>query len=181
MPAHIREMFDTAVHAHEDPHRTVETAMREMEGAEKARDAVVIDEQNLERENGGLWQFYSTDLSELTVPLGPFRCQARKRQRVDLIVLPLRVETRAILAKEAIGILRRCVSWVTIMSPNASRSYRVPSPHCWRWKASSIPRSTFHPLHRAKPLTRVTPNRVTLFFAAARRGQPFQRLSFGPQ
>jgi len=132
VPAHIREMFDTAVQAHEDPHRTVETAMREMEGAEKARDAVVIDEQNLERENGGLWQFYSTDLSELTVPLGPFRCQARKRQRVDLIVLPLRVETRAILAKEAIGILRRCVSWVTIMSPNASRSYRVPSPHCWR-------------------------------------------------
>ncbi len=124
MPAHIREMFDTAVQAHEDPHRTVEIAMREMERAEKARDAVVIDEQNLERENGGLWQFYSTDLSELTVPLGPFWCQARKRQRVDLIVLPLRVETRAILAKEAIGILRRCVSWVTIMSPNASRSYR---------------------------------------------------------
>ncbi len=51
MPAHIREMFDTAVQAHEDAHRTVETAVRELERAEKARDAVVIDEQNLERED----------------------------------------------------------------------------------------------------------------------------------
>jgi len=54
VPAHIREMFDTAVQTHEDAHRTVETAMRELERAEKARDAMVIDEQNLERENGGL-------------------------------------------------------------------------------------------------------------------------------
>ncbi len=74
-------MFDTAVQAHEDAHRTIETAMREMEGAEKARDAVVIDEQNPERENGGLWQLFSADLSGLTVVLGRCWCQARDHQR----------------------------------------------------------------------------------------------------
>jgi hypothetical protein len=43
-------------------------------------------------ENRGSWQFYSADLSELTVPSRPYRCQAGKRQRVVLMVLPLRVE-----------------------------------------------------------------------------------------
>ena len=163
MPAHIREMFDTAVHAHEDAHRTVETAMREMEGAEKARDAVVIDEQNPGRENGALWQLYSTNLSELPVPPGPFRCQACSRQRVDLTILPAHVGTRAIMAKGTIRIFRRYVSWVTTTAPmpharivslrlvgGAERLHRSPN-------------AAFHPPHQSLPLTRVTPNRVTPF------------------
>ena len=52
----------------------------------------------------GAWQFYSANLSELTVPPGPSRCQARKRRRVDLIVLPVRVDTRAIPTKGSISI-----------------------------------------------------------------------------
>ena len=49
-------------------------------------------------------KFYSTELSRLTVPPGSSRCQARKPQRVDSIVLPAHVETRAILAKGPINI-----------------------------------------------------------------------------
>ncbi len=102
------------------------TAKPVAEGIRRRRHRVAQGRTTSGAENRGPWQFYSADLSELTGPPGPPRCQARKRQRVDLTVLPARVATRAILAKKAIGILRRCVSWVTIMSPNASRSYRVP-------------------------------------------------------
>ncbi len=61
-------------------------------------------ERQAAAENRGPWQFNSADPSELTVPPGPSRCQARKRQRVDLIVLPARVETMAILTKGSINI-----------------------------------------------------------------------------
>ncbi len=180
MPAHIREMFDTAVHAHEDAHRTIETAMREMEGAEKARDAVVIDEQNPERENGGLWQYYSTNLSVLTVPPGPFRCQACSRQRVDLTILPAHVGTRAIMAKGTIRIFRRYVSWVTTTAPmpharivslrlvgGAERLHRSPNV-------------AFHPPHQSLPLTRVTPNRVTPFLWPQGAGNRFNACLWVP-
>jgi hypothetical protein len=137
--------------------------MREMEGAEKARDAVVIDEQNLERENGGLWQFYSTNLSVLTVPPGPFRCQACSRQRVDSTILPARVETREILAKGTIRIFRRYVSGVTTTAPMPHA--RIVSLRLvgGAERLHPSPNVAFHPPHQSLPLTRVTPNRVTPF------------------
>ncbi len=94
----------------------------------------------------------------------------------------MRVETRAILAKEAIGILRRCVSWVTIMSPNASRSYRGAIASLLALEGFINPPMSRFIYHVKPSLQLVCPLTGShFFFAAARRGQPFQRLSFGPQ
>ncbi len=84
------------------------------EGTRRRRHRVTRWSAASGAKNRGPWQFYSADLSGLTVPPGWSRCQARKRRRVDSTGLPARVETRTILAKGSIGILRRHVSWARV-------------------------------------------------------------------
>ncbi len=94
-------------------------------------------------ENRALWQFFSTYLSELTVPPGSARCQAGERQRVDRLFLPARVGTRAVLAKGTMASSEGAFQKVRFMGNHHSPTALVPhAPNpvhsllWWRGKAS---------------------------------------------